>query len=176
MSRFPGADAYAEQAAQLIERYESVDPNEVHEEVAHLIPEGPLRALDVGAGTGRDAAWLAAKGHAVVAVEPTEQMRAAGQRLHRSPLIEWIDDGLPDLTTLNGRDPFDLIMLTAVWMHLDAEERTHGMARLAHLCKRGRRGGDAAAARAGPGGAAHVSSLRRGNRGARGGLRIHGAR
>lgn len=137
MSRFPGADAYAGQAAKLIERYEKADPNEVHEEVVHLIPDGPLRSLDIGAGSGRDAAWLAAKGNAVVAVEPTAEMREAGTRLHPGLGIEWIDDGLPDLATLMDREPFDLVMLTAVWMHLDEGERMRGMARLAALTKSG---------------------------------------
>jgi protein-L-isoaspartate O-methyltransferase len=97
---------YAEQAAKLIARYESVSPEEVHEEVLHLIPTGSCRVLDVGAGSGRDAAWLAAKGHAVVAVEPTAEMREAGIRLHPSARVEWVDDSLPDLAMLSGREPF----------------------------------------------------------------------
>jgi protein-L-isoaspartate O-methyltransferase len=31
--------------------------------------------LDIGSGTGRDAAGLAAMGHSVVAVEPTAELR-----------------------------------------------------------------------------------------------------
>lgn len=137
MSRFPGADAYAEQAAKLIERYEGVHPEQVHSQVLHLVPDGPCRTLDVGAGSGRDAAWLAQKGHCVVAVEPAAQMREAGMRLHQNANIEWVDDGLPDLAALSGREKFDLIMLTAVWMHLDARERQRGMSRLAELAKPG---------------------------------------
>ncbi|MCH3719072.1 hypothetical protein LZB68_08320, partial [Campylobacter lari] len=45
---------------------------------------------------------------------------------------EWVDDALPDLDGLRGR-AFDVIMLTAVWMHLDADERARGMAALAAL-------------------------------------------
>lgn len=137
MSRFASTHGYAEQAAKLIERYERVTPEEVHEKVLHLIPEGPCRTLDIGAGSGRDAAWLAAKGHTVLAVEPTAEMRAAGMRLHPSPHIEWVDDGLPDLSALSGRDPFDLIMLTAVWQHFDADERARAMTRVAALAKPG---------------------------------------
>lgn len=132
-----GTKGYAEQAATLIARYESIAPEEVHENLLQLFPEGPCRTLDIGAGSGRDAAWFAAKGHTVVAVEPTAEMRAAGMWLHPDPNIEWVDDGLPELAALAGRAPFDLITLTAVWQHLDADERTRGMARLAALAKRG---------------------------------------
>ncbi len=128
---------YAEQAEKLIARYESVAPEEVHEAVVHLIPHAPCRALDIGAGSGRDANWLAAKGHDVVAVEPTAQMRHAGMRLHPNPRIEWIDDGLPDLRALANCEPFELIMLTAVWQHLDANERARAMPRVAELAKPG---------------------------------------
>jgi len=137
VSRFPGAEAYASQAAKLIERYESVAAEEVHEEILHLLPAHPCRALDIGAGSGRDASWLADLGHAVTAVEPTAEMRAAGMRLHPHPRIEWIDDGLPELAALRARQPFDLVMATAVWMHLDAEERSRAMTRLAELARPG---------------------------------------
>jgi SAM-dependent methyltransferase len=133
----PSTQGYAEQAAKLIERYESVSPEEVHESILHLIPDGRCRTLDVGAGSGRDAAWFAARGHSVVAVEPTAEMRAAGMQLHPDPRIEWVDDGLPELVSLNERAPFDLIMITAVWQHLDADERSRAMLRSAELAQRG---------------------------------------
>ena len=53
--------------------------------------------LDVGAGTGRDAAWLARLGHEVVAVEPSAAMRAEAERRHPAARIRWIDDRLPGL-------------------------------------------------------------------------------
>ena len=54
----------------LARRYEAVSAPDLHGPVADLIPPGPVRALDVGAGSGRDAAWLAKMGHQVLAVEP----------------------------------------------------------------------------------------------------------
>lgn len=137
MTRFAGTEGYAEQAPKLIARYESIAAEEVHEKILHLIPDAPCRTLDIGAGSGRDAAWLAARGHAVVAVEPTAQMREAGMKLHPDPRIEWVDDGLPDLGRLDGREPFGLILLTAVWQHFDVDERARGMARLAALAAPG---------------------------------------
>jgi len=127
-----GTEGYAEEAEELFRRYERIPASEVHRTVQHLIPASPCRVLDVGSGTGRDAAWFAAMGHRVVAVEPTDAMRLPAMALHRSPLIEWLDDSLPELAVLRRRtETFDLVMLSAVWMHLDAEQRRHGMPNLA---------------------------------------------
>jgi SAM-dependent methyltransferase len=131
---FPGVEGYAEQAHVLIAQYESVPFLDKHAAILHLIPGAPCRVLDVGAGTGADAAWLAGRGHQVVAVEPTRELREPGMALHASSVIEWGDDGLPDLDviTRSGRT-FDRIMLTAVWMHLDERERRRAMPVLAKL-------------------------------------------
>lgn len=129
----PGAAAYAEKADDLIQRYEAIAPEDVHQAVLPLFPPAPCRVLDIGAGSGRDAAWFAAKGHSVVAVEPTAAFREAGQRLHPSPAITWIDDSLPGLGALCSARRFDLVMATAIWMHLDADERSAAMARIAGL-------------------------------------------
>ncbi|MBZ4322882.1 class I SAM-dependent methyltransferase, partial [Streptomyces sp. SCA2-4] len=129
---------YGEAAEALAEQYESVDFAEVHREVLHLFPERPCTVLDIGAGSGRDAAALAARGHRVVAVEPTAAFRAAGRRLHADRDIEWVDDVLPGLRALRGRR-FDLVLLTAVWMHLDEEERRAAMATVCGLVAPGGR-------------------------------------
>lgn len=124
---------YADEADRLAVQYESVTFEQVHAAVLHLLPP-PGRALDIGAGTGRDAAALAARGFSVVAVEPTAELRAHGMSLHAGSAIDWIDDGLPDLravTAMNQR--FDTLFLTAVWMHLDTGERKRAMTVLASL-------------------------------------------
>jgi SAM-dependent methyltransferase len=125
---------YGEAAAALAEQYESVSFTDVHRDVLHLFPSQPGVILDVGAGSGRDAAALAGRGHRVVAVEPTPELRSLGRRIHGDRDIEWVDDALPDLPVLTARDGrFDLILLTAVWMHLDRAERTSAMAALVGL-------------------------------------------
>lgn len=129
-----GTQGYGENAKVLARQYESIAFADVHRDVLHLFPNSPSRILDIGAGSGRDAAALAANGHSVVAVEPTAALRQEGQRLHSGKPIEWVDDQLPHLARLQGRDEhFDLILLTAVWMHLDGEERRHSMISLASL-------------------------------------------
>jgi len=135
-----GGAGYGSEADRLAVQYESVTFEQVHAHVLHLLPASPGRALDIGAGTGRDAAALAARGFAVTAVEPTAELRAHGARLHGAHAIRWLDDGLPDLSALAvSSDRFELILLTAVWMHLDADERRRAMARIAaHLAPAGR--------------------------------------
>ena len=84
-------------APALVPEYERLSFEEIHASVLDLLPESTGCILDVGAGTGRDAAWFAANGHNVVAVEPSARFRAAGQERHRSPDIRWMNDTLPAL-------------------------------------------------------------------------------
>jgi SAM-dependent methyltransferase len=133
-----GTEGYAAEAEDLFKRYESIPAAATHKPVAHLIPASPGYVLDIGAGTGRDAAWFAGMGHRVVAVEPTEAMRLPAMRLHPLPNIEWLDDSLPELAAVRRRgEAFDLIWLSAVWMHFDAAQRRLAMENLAALLRRG---------------------------------------
>jgi SAM-dependent methyltransferase len=68
-----------------------------------------------------------------VAVEPTAELRGHGQRIHSGSAIEWVDDALPTLALRQCPGRFDAVFATAVWMHLDAEERGQAMARIAAL-------------------------------------------
>jgi len=65
--------------------YESVDPAVLNGWLADLLPESGGTITDVGAGTGRDAAWFTALGHDVLAIEPSAAMRAEGARRHPAP-------------------------------------------------------------------------------------------
>ena len=133
-----GTEGYADEAEDLFKRYESIPAADAHRAVRHLIPAGPSRVLDIGSGTGRDAAWFASMGHRVVAVEPTDAMRLPAMALHPSPQIEWLNDSLPGLALVRRRgERFDLVMLTAVFMHLDAQQRQRAIPNLAALVREG---------------------------------------
>lgn len=124
---------YGENAEALAADYESVSFERLHRDLLPLVPPA-CRVLDIGAGSGRDAAALARLGHHVVAVEPTVEFRALGRRLHAGERIEWVDDALPELAAMQARDErFDVVLLTAVWMHLDVTERRRAMPRVAAL-------------------------------------------
>lgn len=129
---------YAAAAAALIPRFEKLSPAELYAPIADLLPSSPSRIADIGAGTGRDAAWLADQGHGVVAVEPVDELRQAAMALHKSQRIEWLNDRLPHLSELRGhRSRFDRVFLSAVWQHLDDDERRVAMRTLADLTARG---------------------------------------
>ncbi|MEU1941097.1 class I SAM-dependent methyltransferase [Streptomyces sp. NPDC020125] len=134
-SRPASAVGYGDDAEETARRYEAVPFEVVHDDFLPWLPTAPSRVADIGAGSGRDAAALSALGHQVVAVEPTPELRDVAQRLHTEATITWVDDALPDLNSLRGT--FDLILLSAVWMHLDEHERTEGMRRLAELVSPG---------------------------------------
>jgi SAM-dependent methyltransferase len=127
-------EGYARDAPNLVQSFEEISPSDVYAQVAHLLPAQPARFVDVGAGTGRDADWFAAQGHSVLAVEPTDYLRATGMDLHPSPRITWLSDTLPDLEhTLARGEVFDRMIVCAVWHHLRPEERARAMPRLARL-------------------------------------------
>ena len=137
-ARPSGTEGYGETAAERARQYESIGFADVHGDILHLFPATPSQVIDIGAGTGRDAAAFAQRGHGVTAVEPTAELRAEAERLHARWPITWIDDSLPDLDRVHERGGrYDVVMLTAVWMHLDAGPRERAMARVAPLVKPG---------------------------------------
>ena len=122
----------------MIAACESLVFEEVHEAVLHLLPQAPARVLDIGTGSGRDAAAFAALGHTVVAIEPVRELRTWAASAHRSANIDWVDDLLPELKLLeSSQGKFDLILIHAVWMHLNEAERAIAMRRVADLVASG---------------------------------------
>jgi SAM-dependent methyltransferase len=133
----PAADVlagYAREAAALIAPYAAISPAEVLAPVVDLLPHAPAKVLDVGAGVGRDADWMARQGLEVLAVEPVEALRRAGRALHSGSPFSWLDDRLPDLPALRARgETFDHVHLSGVWQHLNPELRVRAMPVLADL-------------------------------------------
>ena len=129
---------YDEHAKELAVQYEALSPESVHGWAADLLPQGNALALDVGAGTGRDAAWLTSRGYEVVAVEPSAGMREEAQRLHADDPIQWVNDSLPDFKNVFRLGlTFDFILLSAVWMHISEVDRPRAFRKLITLLKPG---------------------------------------
>ena len=125
-------------APALVLEYESLSFEDIHAAVLDLLPDSAGCILDVGAGTGRDAAWFAANGHNVVAVEPSARFRSAGQERHQSPDIRWMNNTLPALEkVLRSKLTFDLIWFSAVWMHVPRSVRARAFRKLVSVMSPG---------------------------------------
>jgi SAM-dependent methyltransferase len=115
---------YSANANTLCEQYDQLEPQQVHGSWSDHLPQNQGIALDLGAGSGRDANWLAQKGWDVVAVEPCDEMLQLARTKHPHPAIQWLNDSLPELKTLRRLDHrFNLILVSAVWMHLPPKDR-----------------------------------------------------
>ena len=119
---------------RLFAQYERIDPLQVHRVwfEKHLDKSKPGLACDIGAGSGRDARWLANQGWQVIAVEPSKLSDKAEQH----DRVEWLKDSLPGLTKLRGLGHrFDLILLSGVWMHIATSHRRRAFRILTELLK-----------------------------------------
>lgn len=127
---------YNEHAAALSAQYEAIEAEQVHLSwVARHLPNKPGFACDIGAGSGRDANWLASQGWDVVAVEPSTGMRELAMPTSH-PNITWLDDALPNLDKLRSLGHrFDLILLSAVWMHVSPTARERSFRIVSELLK-----------------------------------------
>lgn len=126
---------YSTNAKALAEQYNSVSFESVHKDWLNEIPKEGM-ALDVGAGSGRDARYLAAKGLGVVAVEPALNIRELAQTYQVNNPIHWLSDTLPELSGVYKlQTKFDLILLSAVWMHIAPSLRERAFRKLSSLLK-----------------------------------------
>ena len=131
-------ESHVEEAAA---RFEAMSAQDVHAWMSDLLPAAPgALALDVGAGTGRDAAWLAGRGLEVVAVEPSASMLDFARWAHAASAITWMGDSLPGLSkVLRSGLTFDVILLSGVWMFVAPADRQRAFRKLITLLKPGGR-------------------------------------
>jgi SAM-dependent methyltransferase len=117
-----------------VERSEAVSSETLFDPFIDMFPPPPARIVDIAAGTGRDAAWLSQRGYEVTAVEPVAALREVGMNLHATDRIDWCDGALPDLVISPApARGFDVVLLSAVWQHLDDRDRARSMPNIADL-------------------------------------------
>ena len=80
------------------------------------VQDGPLRAADIGAGTGKMSESLACAGLLVDAVEPSEAMRAQASSIEG---VTW-HDGVAEQTGLPN-DVYDIVVFAQSWHWVDSE-------------------------------------------------------
>lgn len=130
---------YNTRAAELSAAYNAVDRRAVHKNLLALLPQDqPLDILDIGAGSGADAAMFATQGHRVVAVEPADNLRNIAIKTFDNKKIEWISDVLPELAEVRAlRRQFNAITAVGVLQYLDKESRAKSLNTTFNLLAKG---------------------------------------
>lgn len=140
------ANFYNQNAQHLADSYLSKTFEQIHKSWFSYLP--PIlntpnaRILDLGAGAGRDSKYLAeqgAKNHvSVTAIEPASTLAEIGKNQTQGLNVNWLQDSLPDLKVVTKQEvSFDLILLSAVWMHIPDSQRERSLRKLANLLKPG---------------------------------------
>lgn len=94
----------------------SAEPNQFVESECRDLPPG--RALDLAAGEGRNAIWLARRGWQVTAVDFSQVALDKGRQLAGDTEVEWV---CADVTTWRSPSPVDLVVIA--YLQLPAEQR-----------------------------------------------------
>lgn len=138
------ADFYNKHANKLAQQYLSQSFSEVHQAwqalLAPILTRSNVRILDLGAGAGRDSKYLAQQGQAnniqVTAIEPAQTLADIGKQQTQGLNVQWLSDSLPALHIVTKQEiSFDLILLSAVWMHIPQSDRARSIRKLANLLK-----------------------------------------
>lgn len=124
---------YREKAETRFTHFESTTTEYFNFFINRIAP-APARVLDIGAGSGKDAAIYAEHGYDVVALEPAHELRALAAAKHTSPRITWLDGRLPLLETVQDqKQSFGHAHMNSVIFHLPLEairpalEATHAL-------------------------------------------------
>ena len=133
-----GPNWYDDHAVEVVPAYEAADPAALHAWLSGLLPASPGLVADIGAGSGRDAAWFASLGHEVLAAEPSAAMRQHASRLHSDTRVRWLADSLPSLAaTLRLGLAADVVLLGGVWQHVAPVDRPRAFRKLVGLLRSG---------------------------------------
>jgi SAM-dependent methyltransferase len=121
--------AYAAQAGEFASDWEQqpID-TDLHGIVASYFGNGTV--ADLGCGSGRDAAWLAASGREVVGFDASPELLSIARSLH--PGVEFRLGTLPDLEGVE-EGSFDSVLCETVLMHLGGDEVAPAIGRILEL-------------------------------------------
>lgn len=127
---------YDAQSAKLSAQYQSVQTEDVLAGLKSRLHR--QRALDIACGNGRDAKWLAQQGFVVDAVDGAPGMIREAQAMNPHENVTYSVDLMPDLQGIRATgQKYDLMVMSAAWMHLDAPARAKMFQTLCDLANPG---------------------------------------
>jgi SAM-dependent methyltransferase len=94
----------------------------------------PGRTADIGCGSGRELAWLAANGYAAVGYDASDALLAEARR--RYPQLQFETATLPELAGI-ADGTFDNVLCETVIMHLPRERIASAVGRLLAILRPG---------------------------------------
>ena len=135
----PALEYFNSRAKALAAQYNALDREKVHEDLLAQLPAGQvLHVLDIGAGSGADAAMFAAKGHQILATEPADALRREGQKVFQNKNIKWSAEALPEFgVDVAARAPFDVVTSVGVLQYLDKNSRVKSLKKMFSLVASG---------------------------------------
>jgi 2-polyprenyl-3-methyl-5-hydroxy-6-metoxy-1,4-benzoquinol methylase len=135
----PALDYFNDRAKELAAQYNALDREKVHADLLSHLPESTaLRVLDIGAGSGADAAMFAAKGYQVLAAEPADALRTEGQKTFQNKNIQWSAEALPEFgAEVAAEKPFDVVTSVGVLQYLDQNDRLKSLKEMFSLVSKG---------------------------------------
>lgn len=135
----PAIDYFNDRADELARQYNALDRAKVHADLLSMLPEGQaLKVLDIGAGSGADAAMFADRGHTVLACEPAEALRKNGEETFKNKNIKWSSDVLPEMSAASdAAAPFDVITSVGVLQYVPEENRASSLSKMFFMAAKG---------------------------------------
>lgn len=126
---------YEAAAAVLAATYRAVSPGRLHQLITTYFHTGGASA-DIGCGSGRDAAWLAAGGYPAVGWDASEGMLSEARRAF--PSLRFAHAALPDLEPVPS-EAYDNVLCNAALMHVSREDLITAVLNLARILRPGGR-------------------------------------
>lgn len=135
----PAIDYFNDRADELARQYNALDRAKVHADLLSMLPEGTaLKVLDIGAGSGADAAMFAGRGHEVLACEPADVLRKKGEETFKNKNIKWSSDVLPEMSAASEASaPFDVITSVGVLQYVAEENRASSLFKMFSMAAKG---------------------------------------
>jgi SAM-dependent methyltransferase len=124
---------YEHVSEDFIKAYEQADMSQMRGFLRYFKGQGSL--LDIGCGTGRDAAYYCRLGYDVTAIDASQAMVEKARQLHPELAGRCFTQGLPLDSDFYAHQHFDHICCAAVLMHIPDQDLNLCLEQIVNLLK-----------------------------------------